>query len=614
MARSNRKLPALLLAIATAFLAATAPTVLGTALPSTAGGEETAAPPPLVFRSVRLFDGETVRDGVDVVIADGMVRAIGSDLEAPAWGETVDGTGRTLLPGLIDAHTHSWGPALERALVFGVTTQIDQFGAPELLRQAREEQEAGEASHRADLVSAGILATVPGGHGTQYGMDIPTLTTPEEAEPFVAARFAEGSDFLKIVIEDGTHYGRDLPTLSPDTVTALVEAAHRRDESAVAHVSTLPAARTAVAADIDGLVHLFLGDVAPPELVEEMIRREMFVVPTLTVLESTTGVASGASLADDSRLAPYLQRSDLGTLLRAFPAGDDPPRLAPAFASVRRLHAAGVPILAGSDAPNPGTAHGVSLHRELELLVAAGLPPVEALRAATSRPADAFRLADRGRVRPGLRADLVLVEGDPTADILATRAIVGVWKGGIAAERPRAELDDDSAPAPPAPGPVSDFEGDALEARWGFGWTPTTDEMMGGASTVDLAIAEGGAEDSGGALRISGEIRDGYPYPWAGAMFFPGEQPMAPADLSGAEGIRFWARGDGRSYRLMLFSAGGGAIPATTTFEAGDRWRRYEVPWSEYPGVSADEIVGVCFCAGSPAGLFELEIDAVSVR
>ena len=101
-----------------------------------------------------------------------------------------------------------------------------------------------------------------------------------------------------------------------------------------------------------------------------------------------------------------------------------------------------MPILAGTDAPNPGTAHGASIHRELELLVRAGLSPLEALRAATSVPARAFALHDRGRIAPGLRADLVLVDGDPTRDILATRNIVAIWKLGRIVDREsyRAEL------------------------------------------------------------------------------------------------------------------------------------------------------------------------------
>jgi imidazolonepropionase-like amidohydrolase len=112
------------------------------------------------------------------------------------------------------------------------------------------------------------------------------------------------------------------------------------------------------------------------------------------------------------------------------------PDYANSRASVRRLHEAGVPILAGSDAnADPATPfsppHGESLHTELGLLVDAGLTPVEALRAATSRAADAFGLTDRGAVEPGRRADLVLVDGDPTTDIRAAQRIKHVWAGGV---------------------------------------------------------------------------------------------------------------------------------------------------------------------------------------
>lgn len=99
------------------------------------------------------------------------------------------------------------------------------------------------------------------------------------------------------------------------------------------------------------------------------------------------------------------------------------------------LSAAHVPILAGTDAGNPGTAPGASLHGELEYLVEAGLTPQQALVAATSAPATAFHLADRGRIAPGLRADLLLVNGDPTADIKATRDILAIWKTAASVDR-----------------------------------------------------------------------------------------------------------------------------------------------------------------------------------
>jgi imidazolonepropionase-like amidohydrolase len=97
----------------------------------------------------------------------------------------------------------------------------------------------------------------------------------------------------------------------------------------------------------------------------------------------------------------------------------------------RTLRSAGVPLLAGTDANPFAPLHGTALHRELVLLTEAGLSNEEALAAATSVPARHFGLADRGRIAPGLRADLVLVDGDPTRDITATANIVDVWRRGV---------------------------------------------------------------------------------------------------------------------------------------------------------------------------------------
>jgi imidazolonepropionase-like amidohydrolase len=129
----------------------------------------------------------------------------------------------------------------------------------------------------------------------------------------------------------------------------------------------------------------------------------------------------------------YLSGDDLKRLLMGSPRYAT--SLFDAAASMTRLTGRGVPILAGSDPPNTGTAWGASMHRELALMVAAGLSPTEALKAATSVPAQVFGLHDRGRIAPGLRADLLLVEGDPVNDILATRNIVGIWKQGVRFDR-----------------------------------------------------------------------------------------------------------------------------------------------------------------------------------
>ena len=159
---------------------------------------------------------------------------------------------------------------------------------------------------------------------------------------------------------------------------------------------------------------------------------QMFVIGTLTILDTASG-PSGASLTTDAHLAPYLTTHALASLKNSPAYYFRPPHrltLEHADAALRQLMAARVPVLAGTDAPTPGTWYGASIHRELELLVRGGMRPTQALAAATSVPARVFQLADRGRIAPGLRADLLLVEGDPTREIRATRAIAAVWKAG----------------------------------------------------------------------------------------------------------------------------------------------------------------------------------------
>lgn len=386
---------------------------------------------------VQIFNGVRMVKKGTVVVKDGRIVAFGPKVKPPKGAEVIAGSGATLLPGFIDAHTHTYGPALERALVFGVTTELDMFTDPGWARDLRAEQAATGAPHRADLRSAGLLATAPGGHGTQFGIQVPALTRPEQAQAWVDGRLAEGSDYIKIISEDGGAYGRQRPALDSATIAALIAAAHERGRRAVVHVTTRERARAALEAGADGLVHIFVDGEPEPGFAALAAKRKAFVVPTLSVSESATGVASGRGLTEDPRLAPYLTPDEVANLRRSFSAPPGAPqRLEHAFEAVRQLRAARVPILAGSDAPNPGTTHGASLHREMEMLVAAGLKPVEALAAATSAPAKAFGLEDRGRIARGLRADLVLVKGNPGQDITATRDILRIWKAGRPVERP----------------------------------------------------------------------------------------------------------------------------------------------------------------------------------
>ena len=379
--------------------------------------------------NVRLFDGTKVIPHATVVIDGTRISAAGANVAVPRNAKVIDGTGKTLLPGLIDSHTHVFPGSLERALRFGVTTELDMFTSLRTLDPLRAEQAKGPVTNRADIYSAGTLVTVAGGHGSEY-FPIPTFKTGDDPQAFVDARIAEGSDYIKLIVETGEAYGMKLPTLSKSDLTALIAAAHNRGKMAVVHVSTLAGARDAVDAGADALVHIFADKMPDAGFAAFVAAHHAFVVPTLTVNESTTGIASGTSLITDSHLAPYLNADEMTNLKVAFPTAKGL-SLGNAFAAVRQLKAAGVPILAGTDAPNPGTAHGASMHRELELLVKSGLTPTEALIAATATPAKQFKLDDRGRIAAGLRADLLLVDGDPSQRIGDLRHVDQVMSDGV---------------------------------------------------------------------------------------------------------------------------------------------------------------------------------------
>lgn len=380
---------------------------------------------------VTVFDGEEFRPRRDVRVEDGRIRAVGQRLRLPADLPRVDGRGHTLLPGLIDAHTHTYGMMLTDALRFGVTTVFDEFTMPSLAAAKRPARERLARGDEADLFSAGNLATAPGGHGTQFGVPVETLTSPEEAPAFVAARKEEGADWIKIVWEDGSTFGADIPTLDRETIAAVIEAAHAAELLAVIHVSTLEHGLAALEMGVDGLVHVWGDEVISEEDASRFAEAGVFVIPTLSVRVAAAGESLGPDLLEAT--APeHVSAMQRQTLTQTFPRPVGTSEAA--VESVRRLNAAGVRILAGTDAPNPGTGFGISMHGELWLLQRSGLSAAEALAAATGVAADAFRVEDRGRLARGRIADLLLVAGDLESDLRCSTAIAGVWKDGFPVE------------------------------------------------------------------------------------------------------------------------------------------------------------------------------------
>jgi imidazolonepropionase-like amidohydrolase len=354
---------------------------------------QAAHPRPVALVGAQVWDGNQF-DVARSVVIDGPV--IGTEADD---AEVIDCTGSYLLPGLIDAHVHLGDHrTLERLADYGVTTALDMATwPPERLAPLRN------VPGVTDIRSPGAPAIGPSGPHSH----IPTMSpdsilhTPADARAFVDARAAENVDYIKIVLEGPGEGG-------PDRASAevLVAAAHAIGKAVVAHAASAGAYQLALDIHADIITHVPLGAPLADAVVAQMVDQHAIVVPTLSMMEQ---IATNHGVPE------------------AFKG---------ALVSVQKIHAAGVPVLAGTDANTAAGVpaqipHGESLHHELELLTQAGLTEVEALRAATTLPAHHFGLSDRATLTPGQRADLILLTGNPLEDIRATRDLARTWFAGI---------------------------------------------------------------------------------------------------------------------------------------------------------------------------------------
>ena len=295
--------------------------------------------------------------------------------------------------------------------------EIPDFVLKELEKMSEEDRNAMLAAHAHD-------------HG-----EAPAVTNRDEALAFVGEQVRQGADYIKIMIEEGTVLAAPgLPVLSQEILRTAVEEAHRHDKIAIAHVLTVESSRNAIEVGVDGLAHIFIDrPESTPEVVRMIADAGAFVTPCLVLNSSIIG-SPASNLAKDPRVSSKLSPEWLDTLNSSFntyPQGS----MEDNYLNVMDLHRAGVDILVGTDVSVPvptlgGLAHGASVHHELQLLVEAGFTPIEALQSATSKTARRFDLNDRGFIAEGARADLILVDGDPTTLISDTLSIREVWLRG----------------------------------------------------------------------------------------------------------------------------------------------------------------------------------------
>lgn len=400
---------------------------------------------------VDVVAGRTV-PGIRVVVDGQRIRSVETaEPSASGCGHDVDGTGRYLIPGLWDMHTH-WLRTESHWPVYvanGVTGARDMFGSSDA--GPRPAGAPGSLAPRAHL--AGPI--VDGPPGFWPGSDI--AATPQDARRIVREQVAAGFDFIKVYA-----------LLSADAYGAVLEAAQDHGVAVAGHVPLSSSAAMASRLGQRSIEHL--DDVAVScasdeetlrlqdgseffalmrrerdaygsfdadkclDLARTFIANDTWMVPTYAVMEAATFGAGAAPF-----VAERARYFDDRTLELVLPGVQDTPEqlallrqvFANSQASGEFLRRQGVRFLAGSDAMNINTFPGFAIHDELRLMVQAGFPAVEALRAATLNAAEFLgRLDELGSVEAGKSADLVLLDGDPLVDIRNTGRIRGVFLRG----------------------------------------------------------------------------------------------------------------------------------------------------------------------------------------
>lgn len=359
-----------------------------------------------VIKNVRVFNGESLTELTHVVIKDGYISSIGPAV--PEGAEEFNAKGKTLLPGYIDAHIHLNDiENLKKAVRCGVTTMMDmQPTSVELVDSLRE------LPGLTDVTTCASVAVGPGGLLPKVVIirdeDVIHGTDPQEGISYVDRMIEKNAEYIKVILEMPPATEK---MLTVEQVRPIAERAHEKGKLVFVHTTTEPAWRTALEAGCDVMNHLPRRAVLPDNIVAAVSDGKHYVIPTLIMMKG---------LID--------QKPDGSNGVFQY-----------CLDSLRKLHEAGAIIIAGSDAnltnKSNNVEHGTSFLTELELMVEAGMTPVEVLKSMGETPAKCFPfLANRGTIAVGKRADLVLVEGDPTQDISACRNIQKVWVKGVEAE------------------------------------------------------------------------------------------------------------------------------------------------------------------------------------
>lgn len=421
-----------------------------------------------VASGVTVIEGATVIDGVSttpirdaILVMEGdTIRNVGKrgSFQPPSNARTIHAAGKTIIPGIFNLHGHI-------GMVEGMETKVEHYTRQRVQRDAnvylyygvthmislgmdrepmvglQADQRAGKASG-ARLYSAGLGFAAKDGWEPEGVKDVNRPTTPEEARALVQKELKKGVAVIKVWVDD--RFG-EIPKIRPELYGAVIAEAHRNNVRVLAHVKLLEDAKELIRRGVDGLAH----SVRDKEVDAEFLK--LAKDKGITQIATLVGHNAGIAYAEG---APFLSDPGLPVLfsplvLRTMGSKEYQQRVAnaPTFARSRaefevafknlaKVAAAGIPIAVGTDSGQPGRFQGLWEHREMELLVKAGLSPMQAIQAATINGARFLRVDQQyGTLAPGKIADFIVLNADPLSDITNSRKIEAVWMNGRPVDR-----------------------------------------------------------------------------------------------------------------------------------------------------------------------------------
>ncbi len=350
-----------------------------------------------IIQNTNIFTGEEYLEHTNLVFNDSIIIEITKDITKYKTPELIDGSNKTIIPPLVNAHVHIWNPsAMKQSLKEGIFVNLDMHNTDERANYLRS---FNDSLNYSTFYSSNAAATVKGGHGTQFGIQVPIIDSTNTPEKFVQDRIAANADYIKIIKES------TMNTLNNEQTLEVIETAHQNNLMAVGHSHKMNDSKVLAEQGIDGMMHIWFDKPAEQNTLIEMKEQGIFIVPTLLVTQKVL------EMGLEQGWAQYVLSFDQ------------------VLEEINKAYQAGIPILCGTDPPNLNVNFTDNLFDEMVLLSQAGLPNIEILKSASTNTYKAFNL-EYTVLKKGALANFVLVNGNPIDNISELKLEKLVFKKG----------------------------------------------------------------------------------------------------------------------------------------------------------------------------------------